>query len=398
MDQLFVLNYRAMTPNSEYSICILVPTYNNGTCLKSVVDGILKITNDIIVINDGSTDNTLEILAEYSNIKIKSHYPNRGKGYTLREGFKFARQLGYEFAITIDSDGQHNPSDIALFIEKLKSTGPALITGSRNMTQENVPAKSSMGNKFSNFWFWIIAGVKLPDTQTGYRLYPLKLIEPINFITSKFEFEIEVLVRSAWSGINITHTPINVFYPPKDERITHFRPLKDFIRISILNTILFIIKIIYIIPRDILRYAVKKETYINLLNELINPNDSIQKRSTSVALGVFIGIVPIWGFQIITALALAILFKLNKALVLLSSNISIPPLMPIIIYSSYILGSIWIKEETNKISFDTKLTIESIQSDLLQYIYGSITLAIIAALFAGMITWIILSIRSRTIR
>ena len=98
------------------------------------------------------------------------------------------------------------------------------------MTQEGVPKKSSFGNKFSNFWFWFETGIKLEDTQSGYRLYPLKTI-PKNYFTRKFEFEIEVIVRSAWNGVAVKNVPIKVLYDPS-ERVSHFRPFKDFTRIE----------------------------------------------------------------------------------------------------------------------------------------------------------------------
>lgn len=109
--------------------------------------------------------------------------------------------------------------------------------------------KIVLPKKFSNFWFRIETGLNVPDTQSGYRLYPLELLKDIYFYSTKYEFEIEVLVRASWKGIKIESTEVSVYYPPKAERITHFRPLTDFLRISILNTILVIITFFYIKPR-----------------------------------------------------------------------------------------------------------------------------------------------------
>jgi hypothetical protein len=126
------------------------------------------------------------------------------------------------------------------------------------MDQASVPGKSSFGNKFSNFWFWVETGLRMNDTQSGYRLYPVKLMEGTTFLTRKFEFEIEVLVMSSWRGIEITEVPVKVYYATKEERISHFRPFKDFTRISILNTFLVSIALLYIKPRDFLRGLKKK--------------------------------------------------------------------------------------------------------------------------------------------
>ena len=127
------------------------------------------------------------------------------------------------------------------------------------MNQESVPGKSSFGNKFSNFWFNLETDIKLPDTQSGYRVYPVKAMENINFFTRKFEFEIEVIVRAAWAGIDVMAIPVKVYYPPAGERVSHFRPFNDFTRISILNTVLVFLTFFWIKPRNFYR-SIKKKT------------------------------------------------------------------------------------------------------------------------------------------
>ncbi|MFY7814399.1 MAG: glycosyltransferase family 2 protein, partial [Chryseobacterium taeanense] len=185
---------------SEKKICVLIPTYNNAKTLKRVIDGVLQYTENIIVVNDGSTDSTQEILRQYPQITVINLPENKGKGNGLKIGFRKAKKLGYNYAITIDSDGQHYPDDIPVFVEALQNEEEdVLLIGNRNMSQDGIPKKSSFGNRFSNFWFWFETGIKLEDTQSGYRLYPLLHI-PKKYITKKFEFEIEVIVRSAWKG------------------------------------------------------------------------------------------------------------------------------------------------------------------------------------------------------
>ena len=125
------------------------------------------------------------------------------------------------------------------------------------MTQSGIPKKSSFGNNFSNFWFTFETGVKLTDTQSGYRLYPLKPLANLRYYTNKFEFEIEIIVRASWKGIKVKNVPIQVLYD-ESERVSHFRPFKDFTRISVLNTVLVLISLIYIKPRDFFRSLKKK--------------------------------------------------------------------------------------------------------------------------------------------
>ena len=244
----------------QKKVCVLVPTYNNEQTLAKVLKSLLEFTNQIIVVNDGSTDSTPTLLQQFPQIDVVSYPKNKGKGYALRTGFRHAVKSGYDYAITIDSDGQHFADDLHKFLTKLEDHPAAIIMGARNMDQASVPGKSSFGHKFSNFWFWVETGIKMSDTQSGYRLYPVKLMNNTKFITRKFEFEIEVLVTSAWRGIEITEVPVRVFYADKESRISHFRPFKDFTRISILNTFLVTIALLYIKPRDFLRGIKKKNS------------------------------------------------------------------------------------------------------------------------------------------
>ncbi len=262
-------------------VCVIIPTYNNAKTLGNVIAGVLAFTNHIIVVNDGSTDETENVLVAFQSIHIISYKKNIGKGWALRKGLKYATGLGYNYAITIDSDGQHFAKDIPVFIDKLETLNDdAIIIGARNMGQSSVPGKSSFGHKFSNFWFKVETGIAAPDTQSGYRLYPLQPLSKMKFITRKYEFEIEVLVRSAWKGIKIESVPVQVYYAPKETRISHFRPFKDFTRISILNTILVFITFLYIKPRNFFSKIVKKNQWRNIIHDqLLNQHEADSSKS-----------------------------------------------------------------------------------------------------------------------
>ena len=233
--------------------CVILPTYNNAGTLAAVIESVAAYTRDILVVNDGSTDGTAAIIASFPYIKNISYPHNTGTGYALRRGFARAIELGYRYAITMDSDGQHFAGDLDQFVRQIPAHPRAIIIGARNMDQSSVPGKSSFGNRFSNFWFTLETGIRCPDTQSGYRLYPIYALAGTHFLTRKYEFEIEVLVRSAWKGIPVLSVPIRVYYPPSAERVTHFRPFKDFTRISLLNTVLVLITFFYIKPRDAFR-------------------------------------------------------------------------------------------------------------------------------------------------
>ena len=240
----------------QMKVCTVMPTYNNGGTLRDVVERVLNYCDDVIVVNDGCTDNSAEILASFGNlITVVDYGKNRGKGYALKQGFEKAKALGFDYALTIDSDGQHFPEDIPLFIEALKQHPDALIVGSRNLNQENMPGGNTFANKFSNFWFKIQTGISLPDTQTGYRLYPLHKLPHI--LSARYEAELSLLVFSAWRGTDLIPIQINVCYP--EDRVTHFRPFWDFFRISVMNTTLCIVAIFYGWPSRLIHKLLRRK-------------------------------------------------------------------------------------------------------------------------------------------
>jgi len=376
---------------SDLKCCVIIPTYNNHKTLKRVIDGVLQYTTNIIIINDGCTDSTPEILKEYTQL-TQIHFPeNRGKGVGLRTGFKKALEEGYEFAITIDSDGQHYPDDISVFITELEKNKNCLLIGSRNMEQDTVPKGSSFGNKFSNFWYWAETGVKLTDTQSGYRLYPLLEMEKIKFKTTKFEFEIENIVKASWRGIEVKNVPVKVLYDP-EERVSHFRPYKDFLRITVLNTWFVIVALFYIKPRDLVRRIKKKGLKRFFFEDVFKSSDTPSKKAKSIALGSFMAMTPFWGLHGILALAFATAFKLNKAIAFAFSNLSIPPVIPFVIFGSIKIGSLILG---TKSTFDFKNLATNIKllSNVKEYLIGSFILAIIVSFVFGSLSYIILKLK-----
>lgn len=370
--------------------CVIIPTYNNAQTLEKVLSGVLAFTGHLLVVNDGSTDETEHILQKFPEITVVKHPHNLGKGMALRSGFTKALQIGYNYAITIDSDGQHNPDDLPVFLQKLEEKPGILIVGARNMGQDSVPGKSSFGHRFSNFWFRVETGICLPDTQSGFRLYPLQKLKNIRWFTRKFEFEIEVLVRAAWKGIPVTSVPVTVYYAPKETRVSHFRPFRDFTRVSILNTILVFIALLGVYPFKFVRSLNRKNIRDFLQNQFYNPAEPKRVKVFSVMLGTFMGVAPVWGYQMAIAFLLAYLLKLNKAITLVASNISIPPMIPAIIWLSYKMGGWVMPAKKIEFMYSGGLSLNFIKNNLVQYIFGSLILGVILALVAGLVTYLVL--------
>ncbi len=370
--------------------CVIIPTYNNEQTLANVIDDVTCYTSNVIVVNDGSTDSTNEILEKVEGGEIVHYANNKGKGYAIRQGFKRALELGYEYAITLDSDGQHYAKDLPVFIEEIKQNGNSLLIGSRFMEGKDQPKSSGFANKFSNFWFRVETGINLPDTQSGYRLYPIKALEKRKWFCNKYEFEIEVIVRAAWQGINVSCVPIDVYYPSQEERVTHFRPFKDFFRISVLNTILVTLAFLIFRPKMIFREFKGKSIKEIYNTHVRDANETKGKIAAAIGFGVFMGIFPVWGYQLLIGFLLAHWFKLNKAIFFIAANISLPPMIPFILYLSYVTGSYLLGQGSWKV--DTDLNIEAISSNIKQYIYGAIGLSIIMGGAFYSISYLILSL------
>lgn len=374
--------------------CVVIPTYNNEKTLEKVIHDVLHVTSRVIIVNDGSTDNTVEVLKGFPSVEVVSYSRNKGKGFALRKGFESAAREGFSHVVTLDADGQHYASDIELFIRKAEESPNALIVGCRTLPREKLRRGSGFANRFSNFWFRFITEVEMPDTQSGFRLYPLEMIRNIRFFTRRYEFELEVLIRAAWRSIQLVSIPVRVYYPDRADRISHFRPFWDFFRISLLNTVCVIIALVYIKPFSFLHYL-KRETIKGFVKKhILQTHDSVAKITLSVMFGIFMSIVPIWGYQLITSIALAYLLRLNKFIVIVAANISIPPMIPLILYLSYVTGG-FVLSVDNHFTFNNEISFSWIKDNLFQYIIGSIVFAVIAAVFFGLLTFALLKVFRR---
>jgi predicted LPLAT superfamily acyltransferase len=214
--------------------CVIIPVFDNARTVGDVVRGALEHVSKVIVFDDGSTDASFEN-AQAAGASVLRHQTNRGKGTALRELFEAARQQGYRYAISMDADGQHSPADLPRFLEAIEVETAALILGSRDLIAAGAPASSEFGRKASNFWIWFETGRRVPDSQSGFRAYPLPETSQLKSWGRRYEFEADVLLRAAWAGIPIRTVPIRVLYPA--DRVTHFRLVLDNIRIVALNTV-----------------------------------------------------------------------------------------------------------------------------------------------------------------
>ena len=237
----------------ENEVCAVIPTYQNAKTLLQVVADVHRVVDTVFVVDDGSNDGTAALLDKATGNerpeKVLTHPKNCGKGAALKTGLTYARQQGFRYAVTVDADGQHRADDIPTLLKAVEEEPDALAIGSRGLQHENMPAKSTFANRFSNFWFALQTLQRLPDTQSGLRVYPLRRLHGLRWMSARYEAELTLLVFSAWAGVKLLPVPVSVYYPPRDQRVTHFRPGRDFTRISVLNTLLCFLMVVYGWPR-----------------------------------------------------------------------------------------------------------------------------------------------------
>lgn len=237
----------------ENEVCAVIPTYQNAKTLLKVVADVHRVVDTVFVVDDGSNDGTAALLDKATGNerpeKVLTHPKNCGKGAALKTGLTYARQQGFRYAVTVDADGQHRADDIPTLLKAVEEEPDALAIGSRGLQHENMPAKSTFANRFSNFWFALQTLQRLPDTQSGLRVYPLRCLHGLRWMSARYEAELTLLVFSAWAGVKLLPVPVSVYYPPRDQRVTHFRLGRDFTRISVLNTLLCFLMVVYGWPR-----------------------------------------------------------------------------------------------------------------------------------------------------
>ncbi len=215
-------------------IWIVVPSYNHGTEIVSVLKAIPDSIRNIIVVDDGSEKKISRgDLPPDSRIALLSHDSNCGKGAALLTAAKFALDKKGDFMISLDADGQHAPEEISCFIEILAGGFNGLVIGARDFKGKKIPWTSRLGRMMSNLMVFLETGRRINDTQSGFRLYPLGIFKSCDCRSSGYEFETELLVRSIWGGYECRTVPISVEYPRN--RISHFKLFQDNVRFVVLH-------------------------------------------------------------------------------------------------------------------------------------------------------------------
>ncbi|MDD2558970.1 MAG: DUF2062 domain-containing protein [Desulfuromonadaceae bacterium] len=328
-------------PETDTHICVVIPVYNHAGTLRVVVEQVLErfaaVVAEILVVDDGST---VPVAAELEGLQVEMlrHERNRGKGQALISAAQWGLERGMSHMLSIDADGQHDPADMDVFIAGINAEPDALIVGHRDFEQDSIPRASRFGRKFSNFWLRLQTGVDLKDSQSGFRAYPLFIFQELNFWTRRYNFEVEVLVRSAWAGVELRDVDISVYYPPGAERISHFRGFMDNWRLTLLNTHLTLrsivpwphrkIKHLDAVPAPGGKATVSLLHPLRSLRRLLRENSTPSRLAVAAGVGVFLGALPLLFCHTVVILFVCGFFRLNKVAAISSSQLCMPPLVP----------------------------------------------------------------------
>jgi len=208
--------------------CVLIPAYNEEKRVGAVVREVLEYCPDVIVVDDGSPDDTDKVAAEAGAIVLE-HVHNQGKGAALQTGFDYAREHGYDLAITLDADGQHAPSDIPAFLQAYERTHSPVLVGNRMGDVAAMPRLRRFVNRFMSDLLSRVMGQHVPDSQCGFRLYHRSAFPagPYDAHSQRYAAESEILLRLALEGRKIGAVTIQTIYGDEKSKV---RPLADTLR------------------------------------------------------------------------------------------------------------------------------------------------------------------------
>jgi glycosyltransferase involved in cell wall biosynthesis len=211
-------------------VAALIPAYRAATTIADVVGGVRQHVARVLVVDDGSPDATAA-RAEAAGATVIRHPENGGKGAALLTGLRALAADGVRRAMTLDADGQHLPDQIPVLLAASDAAPDAIVVGVRRKEGQEIRAVNLFGNWVADTFLEAIAGRKLPDTQSGFRIYPLPETLELGAVGVRYDFETEILLRAARAGLDVVGTPTRVYYPPVAERVSHFDPWVDTFRI-----------------------------------------------------------------------------------------------------------------------------------------------------------------------
>lgn len=377
-------NISAQMQTDTIRVLLVIPTFNNRATLQNVVRSAKQFATDILVVDDGSTDGAIETINNF-DVNILQHETNRGKGEAILSGARWATANGYSHIVTMDADGQHKASDIPIFIKKLNAFPLSIIVGTRDFEATDTPDSSKFGRKFSNFWVRVSSGSSIPDSQSGFRAYPLEVLNKVKCYSTRYNFEVEILVRAVWAGVILNSVDISVEYSEQTIQASHFKPFLDNYRISLTYTRL-VLRNFFPWPHKILFGKTQHEKAVNFFlhpikgfKSLAMENSTPKQIALAVMVGIFLATLPLLAAHSVTIVFVATRLKLNRLIALNVSHLCAPPFVPALaVEAGYLLRNGHFLTEFNM----QTLGYEALQR-IWDYLLGAVVLAPVLAVLAG---------------
>ncbi|MDR0407708.1 MAG: glycosyltransferase family 2 protein [Campylobacteraceae bacterium] len=226
----------------KYCAVVVIPTLNNDTVFD-VIKSVRDLGYEVIVVDDGSNPPVVKPEID-EKIHVITHSCNLGKGAALKSGAKKAKELGYSYFVSMDADGQHLACEICKLTDVIDYGDDTIVIGARDFEIDNVPKGSKIGRSISNFWAILDTSCKIMDSLSGFRLYPISILE-LSTKSDKFDWEMEVLVKHAWLKKQIAETAVQCYYPKAEERVSHFRKWRDTVSIVLLHVKLLPFRLLF---------------------------------------------------------------------------------------------------------------------------------------------------------
>ncbi len=371
--------------------------YNHAATAAAVARDCRRQVDRVLVVDDGSEDADLRELLRDDPVTVIRHERNQGKGQALLTALEAVAAGGGTHMITVDADGQHLPGDLPAFVAAIREAPRAIVIGCRDFERTaNVPSKSRFGRLWSNFWVRLETGRAVADTQSGYRAYPVDLVRRLPHRSSRYDFETELLVRALWAGLPLREVPIQVVYLPGGERISHYRPVLDTLRMSRLHARLAARCLLpwphrRLVPRERPPWSAWRHP-LRELRRLLDENATPAGLAASAAVGSLLGVLPLVWCHTVAILYATTRLHLNKVMALTIQTLYIPPFTPFLCIQlgHYLRHGCWWTE------FTRQTLLHDLHLRLFEWLLGSLLLAPFFALVAGAATYAVAAAVRRT--
>jgi glycosyltransferase involved in cell wall biosynthesis len=408
--------------SKPFTPVVVAPSFNNAGTLAGIVKRVRALDLPLIVVNDGSTDETAAILrglvAADDGVTVVTHPRNRGKAEALASGFAAAGEAGFTHAVTIDTDGQLDPEQVPSLLSLARRSPHGLVIGQRDENTEGYPSRSRIGRRVSNLFVWMQSGVRVEDSQCGFRVYPLEFLHEVRCSAGRYGFETEVITRAAWAGRPVLGVPVRCRYFPAGKAVSHFRPFVDSFR-GVPMHLRLMLRALSPVGRRDERRSIRSEisnlksqlsnreegtnplpSIRNLLRRFgrwLNPMPAIRQlreddvgrvnAAAGLAVGAFIANLPAYGLQTVLSLYAARKLHLHPLSVVIGSHLSTPPVGPVLVAAAVTIGHLVLHAELpNLASYDVRVigVLPLLRACFLEWALGSL----VTGLFSAWVTYL----------